>query len=288
MSTPRAARDAWKTLVASASAPYRAAGRFAWHFARGKLGHDPVFEHLIRTGVVGREARVLDLGCGQGLLASLLRAAEALDRDGRWPGEWAPAPAGVRVTGIELMPRDVARARAALGADANVVCGDMRSAGFPASDIVVLLDSLHYIGSAEQDAVLARAQAVLAPGGSIVMRVGDGAARAGSLASRTVDHVVAWFRRREVVPQASRPAAAWIEQLRTLGFIVQTQPMDRGTPFSNVLMIGRLANAVERPAQGAEPVFERPPVAAAMSALGSTPAPASASPPAAESRLVLR
>ena len=38
---------AWRRLLDRASAPYRGAGRFAWHFARGKLGHDPVFRHLL-------------------------------------------------------------------------------------------------------------------------------------------------------------------------------------------------------------------------------------------------
>ena len=63
----------WPPLLDAASAPYRRAGRFAWQFARGKLGMDPVFRHLLREGLIRPQARVLDIGCGRGLLASLLQ-----------------------------------------------------------------------------------------------------------------------------------------------------------------------------------------------------------------------
>ena len=73
-------RAAWARLLDRASEPYRSAGRFAWHFARGKLGRDPVFRHLLAAGLIPEGARVLDIGCGQGLLASLLRGLRA-----QWP-----------------------------------------------------------------------------------------------------------------------------------------------------------------------------------------------------------
>ncbi|MBP8272088.1 MAG: methyltransferase type 11, partial [Sphaerotilus sp.] len=80
---------AWHALLDRASARYRPAGRYAWHFARGKLRLDPVFRHLVEAGLVPAGARVLDLGCGQGLLGSLLQAAGP-----------------VRYTGVELQARD--------------------------------------------------------------------------------------------------------------------------------------------------------------------------------------
>jgi SAM-dependent methyltransferase len=73
------AEPALASLIDAASAPYRAAGRFAWHFARGKLRGDPVFAALLAQGLLAGRARVLDLGCGQGLLAAWLLAARALE-----------------------------------------------------------------------------------------------------------------------------------------------------------------------------------------------------------------
>ena len=52
----RAASDAfWRRLHGAATEPYRAAGRFAWHYARGKLGRvrDALQPHgrlLLRLG----------------------------------------------------------------------------------------------------------------------------------------------------------------------------------------------------------------------------------------------
>jgi SAM-dependent methyltransferase len=231
----------WPALLAEAVAPYRPIGPFAWRFARGKLRFDPVFRHVLRNGLVAPDARVLDIGSGQGLLASLLRAAAALHAAGGWPLGWAPAPLGARVTGIELMQRDVGRARAALGVDAIFVCGDMRTADFPtAVDTVVILDVLHYIAVDEQDRVLDRVQRALRPGGTLLLRIGDASSRRGFAVSQWVDAVVTAVRGHQARPQFGRPLSAWIARLERLGFTVASVPMSAGTPFANVLLVARL------------------------------------------------
>ena len=50
LSTPQ--RDPWHRLHAAASAHYRRGGKFAHHFARGKLKHDPVFRALLVDGAI--------------------------------------------------------------------------------------------------------------------------------------------------------------------------------------------------------------------------------------------
>jgi SAM-dependent methyltransferase len=237
----RANAPTWRSIVDSASAPYARDGRFALHFARGKLRWDPVFHHLIDHGLVAPRSRVLDIGCGQGLLASLLTAAASQARRGGWPADWAEAPTDARVTGIELVPRDVSRARAALGATADFVCGDMRHTAFPTVDTVVLLDVLHYISFAEQDEVLARVRLALAEGGRLLLRVGDAASRRGFATSQWVDRIVALVRGRRARPRSGRTQAEWRTRLVGLGFQVTSQPMRRGTPFANVLFIGTVA-----------------------------------------------
>ncbi|MGH8609838.1 MAG: methyltransferase type 11, partial [Gammaproteobacteria bacterium] len=104
-----------RALLDAAAAPYLSAGHFAWHFARGKLAGDPAFLALLERGLIPDNARILDLGCGQGLLASWLLSARALFEAGHWPTQWPAAPKPMAYRGVELMPRDVRRARRALG-----------------------------------------------------------------------------------------------------------------------------------------------------------------------------
>ncbi len=243
MTAALATPAAWPGLIDAASEPYRGAGRFARHFARGKLGLDPVFRHVLEHGLIAPGAQVLDIGCGQGLLASLIGACARLEREGLWPRRWAAPPLGARVTGIEMMPRDVRRARAALGSAAEIICGDMRHTPFPAVQTIVILDVLHYIGVPEQDAVLARARAALPAGGHLLLRVGDAASRRGFLASQCVDAVVTFVRGHRLTPQFGRTLAQWVARLEALGFAVRSEPMSRGTPFANVLLVARVPTA---------------------------------------------
>jgi SAM-dependent methyltransferase len=237
---------AWRTLCHTASARYQPCGRFAWHFARGKLRHDPVFRALIADGAMPRGARVLDIGCGQALLASMLAECDALVAAGAWPSVWGVAPTGVRYTGIEWTPRDIARAEQALAAlpsSPHLICGDMRTTPFHACDVAVVLDVLHYVAPAAQDDVLARIRLALTPGGRLLLRVGDRSQRLRFVASRWVDRAVTLARGRGVTQIWGRSLAQWRAALEALGFRVHAQPMSRGTPFANVLLVCDLPGA---------------------------------------------
>ncbi len=234
---------AWRQLHEVATAPYKKAGNFAWHFARGKLGRDPVFRGLIERGLIGeRRRRVVDIGCGQGLFASLLSALAAMQaQPGRWPARWTGTPAAAEYTGIELMPKDVARAEASIGhlkPAPRFVCEDMCKAAMPACDLVVILDVLHYVDHAAQEGVLRRVHGALQPGGRLLLRVGDAASRRGFAISQWVDRTVTRIRGHRVSPTWGRTLSEWTALLQGLGFSpVQSIPMSAGTPFANVLLV---------------------------------------------------
>ncbi|VTU34918.1 Trans-aconitate methyltransferase [Variovorax sp. PBS-H4] len=234
---------AWRQLHEAATAPYKKAGSFAWHFARGKLGRDPVFRGLIERGLIGdRRRRVVDIGCGQGLFASLLSAMAGMQAKPRgWPAAWAATPAMAEYTGIELMPKDVARAQASIGhlePAPRLVCEDMCKAALPACDLVVILDVLHYVDHAAQEGVLRRVHGALQPGGRLLLRVGDAASRRGFAVSQWVDRTVTRIRGHRVSPTWGRTLSEWTGLLQGLGFSpVQSIPMSAGTPFANVLLV---------------------------------------------------
>ncbi|MEZ5739550.1 MAG: methyltransferase [Burkholderiaceae bacterium] len=232
-------RDDFRELAGQAAARPGSAGRFAHGFARGKLTGDPVFEHLLRDGLVSSAGTVLDLGSGQGVLAALVRTAQRAAAGGRWPAAWAAAPSAQRLIGVELMPRDVARGRQALGEAAEFIEGDIVSTAFPAADAVVILDVLHYIDHEAQRAVLDRVATSLDGQGVLLLRIGDADGGWGFRISQAVDRVVTWVRGHRLQRLDCRPLPQWQALLEALGFEVEARPMSQGTLFSNVLLIAR-------------------------------------------------
>lgn len=230
-------------LLDAATEAYRPAGRFAYHFARGKLGGDPIFRNLLSQGLIPRNARILDLGCGQAVFASWLLAARRLYERGQWPHDWPEAPRIAQLRGIELMARDVARANDALCGrhpEVEIAQGDIRDTLFARADLVTILDVLHYLDYPEQERVLTRVRDALSPRGRLVTRVGDAAAGWRFHVSQFVDRCVTFVRGHRLPRMYCRPLGDWIALLERLGFRVRTQPMSAGTPFANVMLVAEL------------------------------------------------
>jgi SAM-dependent methyltransferase len=224
-------------LLDRACAPYAQAGRFAYHFARGKLRADPVFRAILELGLLRGRQRILDLGCGQGLLAAWLRAAAHCYERGTWPAGWPPAPCPQSVRGIELMAREVERARRALGPACEVLQADIRSAAFGSADAVVILDVLHYIPAQSQREVLQRVRAALTPGGLLLLRVGDADGSLRFRFTQWVDKLIMRARGHGPLAPHYRGIERWRELLRECGFDSRAEPMSHGTPFANMLLI---------------------------------------------------
>lgn len=219
---------------------FRQADPFAWHCARGKLGHDAVFAELLRQDLLPRAPRVLDLGCGQGSLFALLLAAAELYDQGRWPRDW-PAPSRPReLRGVELMPRDAWRAARAFGAGpapVRIERGDMNAVDLGACDAVVILDALHYFSHDLQRRLLARIRSAMAPAGRLIVRVGDAAGGLRFKLSLGDDHVVTFGRGHRLPHLYCRSLDDWRALLTDAGFAVRALPMNGALPFANVLLV---------------------------------------------------
>jgi hypothetical protein len=96
---------------------------------------------------------------------------------------------------------------------------------------------------AQQERLLERVRDALAPGGRLLLRVGDAARGRRHALGQWIDRQVARWRGR---PAATfgRPLADWLALLASLGFTVQqTVAMSRGTPFVNVLLVAHRSPA---------------------------------------------
>jgi SAM-dependent methyltransferase len=195
---------------------------------------------VLAHGLLPTSSRVLDLGCGQGVLGALLQAAKESQTLGEWPAAWAAAPNPRRVRGIELMQKEVDRARAANVDSAEWICGDIRTTEFGPADAVVILDVLHYIDHDAQADVLSRVRDSLGERGTLILRVGDESASLRFRITLAVDRAVMRLRGHRLARLYCKPVAQWRRELEALGFAVEEAPMSAGTPFANVLLVAHL------------------------------------------------
>jgi uncharacterized protein (DUF2062 family)/SAM-dependent methyltransferase len=228
-------------LIEGASRRYVEAGIFHWEVVRGKLKGDPIYFALLESGLLPREGLLVDLGCGRGILLSLLATARQLRREGKWSAPRSP-PAELALAGVELRPRIAAVAAGALGADAEIRVADLTGYTPPPCRAVVLLDVLHYLDPADQTGLLARSAAALAPGGVLILRDADAGLGWRFFLTRVGERLAALARGQGRRRFHYRRADAWGELLRSLGLEVTSTPMWDGTPFGNVLVVGRKAD----------------------------------------------
>jgi SAM-dependent methyltransferase len=245
----RSMRDpVFNALVKVASDRYLGSGITAWEFARAKLRNDPVYRQVVTQGMVAPDSRVMDVGCGQGLLLAILAASRDAAEQGSWPSDWAPAPRGARLIGVELRPRIAEIAREALADAAEIHQADARtlvaptdeSAGTEARaetpDTVVLFDVLHLMTADDQERLLAALIDALPPGGKLLVREADASGGWRFRFVRLGNHLTAWTQRRWTPTFHFRKAAEWRALLERFGLQVE-DPREMGTAsFANVLL----------------------------------------------------
>ena len=226
-------------LIDAASKPYVAAGRPAYHFARSKLTHDRVFIAVLRSGRIPDQARVLDLGCGQAILASLMLAAHARFEAGLWPAGWVTPPSELQLLGIESGRRTAQQAQVTLGHRATILTADLRDAPLPEADVVVLIDVLHYLEPEAQVSLLERVAQSLRGGGLLILRVADISAGWRFHLGKAADHFGSLLAARAMPRHYHRRLDDWLHLLETLNFEPSVEPNCAGQSFANVLVWAR-------------------------------------------------
>jgi SAM-dependent methyltransferase len=232
--TPTAAL---RHIVDRASDRFRLCGKFAYYFARGKLSTDPLFATLLSLQLLPKAPRLLDLGCGQGLVGAWLAAANQCALDGYWPPTWLAPPRPVSIRGIEINRHEVRRAQRALGGLAQIECGDLRQAELHSADAILMLDVLQYLDPGEQKSLIERARAALSGNGVLLLRIGDAGGGVRFTWSRWVDATIWRIRGRRRAVLNFRTLAEWLDLLRSAGFAAREIPMVGARSFANVLLL---------------------------------------------------
>jgi uncharacterized protein (DUF2062 family)/trans-aconitate methyltransferase len=227
-------------LVAAAAERYLSAGIGAWEFARSKLRFDPVYLQVLRDGRLPARGRLMDLGCGQGLMLALIATASDEQRRGTWPASWPPAPEALELHGVETRPRVVKRARKVLGDAATISDVDLATWSPPPCDAVILVDVLHLLSRDVQDGLIGGLSRAMSPGGILIVREADAAAGWKFQMVRAGNRFNSLWQGRFRRPFCFDSVAGWTARLARAGFAIEAVTRHDSGPFGNVLLQARL------------------------------------------------
>lgn len=194
--------------------------RFHYHYAKGKLGSDPLYAG-VADALRGSMAPLLDLGCGMGLLAHTL------------------ALHGVTLpyAGVDSDARKIALAReSAHNArldDVHFEVVDLATTIPTHRGSVALLDVLQYLPADAQQRTLDAAIAMLTPGARLVIRSGlhDASARARfTWFTDRIARIIGWM---NTAPKRYPDADGLRARLHAAGLDVSIEPWYGKTPFNN-------------------------------------------------------
>jgi 2-polyprenyl-3-methyl-5-hydroxy-6-metoxy-1,4-benzoquinol methylase len=216
-------------LVRRALAAYDDAPRGVRFHTAVRARTCPFAELEIRTP---REGRVLDVGCGHGLLALVLAV-----------GSPARRVLGVDIDRDKLASAEAAARRAGV---ANITFEAVEPGWTPseAFDAITVCDVLYLLGAEAAQGLLSDLTSALAPGGVVLVKEIDVVPRWKYQLARVQELVSTRVTRITDGEEVDfLPPAAIEAVLVGAGLAVEHVPLHRGRPHPHHLVVGRLASA---------------------------------------------
>jgi SAM-dependent methyltransferase len=215
-------RDSTEPLHRTAQR-YRACGRFVHGYVAGKLRHDPVYAMLLSLAAQESFGTVLDVGAGRGQTGIALLDAGA-------------ATAVHAFDWNRLHLRQAQEAATDLQFYAEP-CDLSRRVSFPEADTALLIDVCYQLETCAQMMLLdAVAHAVRT---QILIRTADPRHGLRSRLTRGLELLGRRFWPHSGARVNARPLGEITAALNNAGFTTTQTPCWEGTPFANVLIVGR-------------------------------------------------
>jgi len=176
-----------------------------------------------------RQGKILDVGCGHGLLSLAL----------------AQGSAARQVHGIDHDTTRISQATLAAQGVPNVsfAIGDFsfleNQAGW---DAIAMIDVLHYFRYPAQEEIVGNAFKALAPGGTLIFREVDPNAGAVSVINRIHEKVMTTVGITKAEELHFRSVPEWAEVAVKAGFRVESRPFAH-FPFADVIFLCRKASS---------------------------------------------
>jgi SAM-dependent methyltransferase len=212
-----------EVLFARVARRYRGYGRFARHYVAAKLRCDPVHRDLLALAARERFGDVVDIGCGRGQLSTLLLEAR-LARS---------------VVGLDYNAAHLQQARgAAIGLAFSAILQDLAECQeIPKAATVLLIDVLYQLEPRVQ-MVLLRA-AIRAARERLIIRTLDPNRGVRSRLTLCFEKLMRGLSPHSGEHIAARQVSCIEQVLDEAGLVTCVVPCWQGTPFANVLIVGR-------------------------------------------------
>jgi uncharacterized protein (DUF2062 family)/trans-aconitate methyltransferase len=215
------ANSALRERVRFVNGMFAQGARSARGFVRWKLRLDRIFELLAAENL--GSGTVVDLGCGYGIALCFA----AFGDNSR------------RLVGCDLDAHRIAVARQALGTmNADVTIADIRDFELPPAALILILDVLQYLPTAEQPALLKRCCSALAPDGVLVFRVPDRERGLRSAIAMTFERLIFAFGGDGFRPRMLS-IAEYRGALENAGMQLEERHFQNRLPLAHVLFVAR-------------------------------------------------
>ena len=202
---------------------FKGQGAWAAFYTRTKFKICPL---LPIEPLLPRAGRVLDLGCGNGLFAAILKLGSSART----------------ITGFDLDEKKIESARAAFkdrpGMDFSV--GDLIHSDYPAADIITIIDVLYLIPPDAKEAILRKCLAALPSGGVLAVKDMDTRPRwkyAWNMLQETLAVKIIGFTLGSRFHFQSREKFTAL--LDRLGFDVEVVPQHKGYWYPHILYLAK-------------------------------------------------